>query len=75
MNFRFAWKGYDNEASWYQECATIMFYFLLDMFEMIYPFKSEHYHGSDPTFYAICCGFKADKFAKKMTQKEIDEME
>ena len=31
LNFRFAWKGYESESSWYQECATIMFYFLLDM--------------------------------------------
>ena len=42
-----------------------LIFLLMDLFEVVEPFKSELYHASDLTFYLVCRGFRRPKFEKE----------
>jgi hypothetical protein len=45
-----------------------LFFLCFDFFDNVQPFKSEYQHTADCTFYAVCTGFKREKFeASNMT--------
>ncbi|CAD7937370.1 unnamed protein product [Amoebophrya sp. A25] len=69
--FRFGWRGYVEEQTWYQECSMVLFLFLRNLFEQVKPYKSEYENNADTTFYAVCMGFDRSKFLSSDLNKKV----
>ena len=41
-----------------------LFFLCFDLFDSVKPFKSEYQHTADCTFYAVCAGFRRNKYVE-----------
>ena len=60
-------------VAWEKIHANILklFFLCFDMFDSVEPFKSEYQHTADCTFYAVCSGFRREKYLADDIQTDL----
>jgi len=49
-----------------------LFFLCFDLFDSVKPFKSEYQHTADCTFYAVCSGFRRNKYTQLDVKTLLD---